>query len=327
MELRSCGVIIFIICHLSFSPAGAQVSIAPYYGGRQAALSLTFDDGLQDQYALAWPELKGRGLKATFAIIGSKVGGTMHSKQDCIDGTDGTPTMTWDMLRALAADGQEIASHGWEHGSVTRLDSIALHCEVEGNDSAIMAETGFCPVTYVYPVNNKSPETIAFCERGRVGSRTFQVSVGSKRTPQFLHDYVDSLTAKGEWGVTMAHGIAWGYDHFADPQVMWDFLDYIQSKSSELWVATFRDVAAYIRERDAARLSVTPTDGGFSVSISTSLPPHLFCHPLTLVVPAHVTSAMQDGRMLTLVHNGDSTLVNVDPNGGTIAVWRGSGLK
>lgn len=29
--------------------AGAQqVSVTPYYGGRQAALSLTFDDGLMD---------------------------------------------------------------------------------------------------------------------------------------------------------------------------------------------------------------------------------------------------------------------------------------
>ena len=53
--------------------AQIQVSIAPYYQGRQAALSLTFDDGLMDQYTLARTELNKRGLRATFAVIGSKL--------------------------------------------------------------------------------------------------------------------------------------------------------------------------------------------------------------------------------------------------------------
>ena len=92
--------------------AQPQVSIAPYYEGRQAALSLTFDDGLLDQYTLAYPQLKARGLKATFAVIGSKVGGMVRSRQDRENGTEGTPCMTWQMLREMAADGQEIASHG-----------------------------------------------------------------------------------------------------------------------------------------------------------------------------------------------------------------------
>ena len=170
----------FLISHFSFSEAQtSQVSVAPYWGGRQAALSLTFDDGLEDQYTLAWPELKKRGLRATFAVIGSKVGGIVHSKQDRQDGVSGTPCMTWDMLRTLAADGQEIASHGWEHRGLTRLSAEALRHEVQANDSAIYRETGQWPLTFVYPGNNKSPQVIAFCEQGRVGSRTFQTSFGS----------------------------------------------------------------------------------------------------------------------------------------------------
>jgi hypothetical protein len=42
-------------------------------------LSRTFDDGIQDQYTLAYPELKKSGLRATFGIIGSKVGGTIKA--------------------------------------------------------------------------------------------------------------------------------------------------------------------------------------------------------------------------------------------------------
>ena len=113
MQRYSIVFIAMLLCITGIH--GQQVSITPYYGGRQAALSLTFDDGLEDQYTLAFPELKRRGLKATFAIIGSKVGGIMRSKQDRIDGTNGTPVMTWEQLREMAADGQEIASHGWEN--------------------------------------------------------------------------------------------------------------------------------------------------------------------------------------------------------------------
>lgn len=90
--MRLC-LLSFILC-LPLSVFGQQVTIAPYYGGRQAAISLTFDDGLLDQYTLAFPQLKSRGLKATFAIIGSKVGGIIRSKQDRIDHTDGTPVIT-----------------------------------------------------------------------------------------------------------------------------------------------------------------------------------------------------------------------------------------
>ena len=300
--------------------AQPQVSIAPYYGGRQAALCLTFDDGLQDQYTLAFPELRKRGLKATFAVIGSKVGGVMRSKQDRQDGTDGTPCMTWDMLREMAADGQEIASHGWEHRAVTRLDRETLRHEVEANDSAIMAHIGMKPMTYVYPGNNKSDEAVRYCEQGRVGSRTFQLSLGSKRTVEEMQRYVDALIDKGEWGVTMTHGILQGYDHFKDPQTLWQFLDYVQSKHSQLWVAPLCDVAAYLKERDHTQLVVKQTADGFTITPKTALDSKLLQQPLTLMVNAPVGTAMQDGRTLDCIQKGDVTLININPNGGKIVV-------
>lgn len=300
--------------------AQPQVSIAPYYGGRQAALCLTFDDGLQDQYTLVFPELRKRGLKATFVVIGSKVGGVMRSKQDRQDGTDGTPCMTWDMLREMAADGQEIASHGWEHRAVTRLDREALRHEVEANDSAIMAHIGTKSMTYVYPGNNKSDEAVRYCEQGRVGSRTFQLSLGSKRTVEEMQRYVDTLIDKGEWGITMTHGIRQGYDHFKDPQVLWQFLDYVCLRQDQIWIATFRDVAAYLKERDHTQLVVKQTADGFIMTPKTALDSKLLQQPLTLMVNAPVGTAMQDGRTLDCIQKGDVTLININPNGGKIVV-------
>lgn len=278
-----------------------QVSIAPYYGGRQAALSLTFDDGLEDQYTLAFPELKRRGLKATFAIIGSKVGGMMRSKQDRIDGTNGTRVMTWEQLRQMAADGQEIASHGWEHRSVTRLDSMALAYEITANDSAIEKNIGTRPATYFYPGNNKTDETVAFCERDKVGSRTYQLSLGSKRTLPFMKNYVEELIAHGKWGVTMTHGIARGYDHFQDPQVLWDFLDYLVTKREELWIATFRDIAAYRKEAAATTLTVTKDKDMLTITPHCPLDVKLYHLPLTIMI---------DGKQM----------VDIYPHGGPVSV-------
>ncbi len=296
------------------------VEIAPYYKGCQAALSLTFDDGLLDQYTLAFPQLKQRGLKATFAIIGSKVGGTIRSKQDHMEGTKGTPVMTWNMLREMAGYGYEIASHGWEHKAVTRLDAEALHREIGRNDSAIAKEIGQRPLTYFYPGNNKSPETIAICEQDKVGSRTFQLSLGSKRTVEYMRNWVDSLIVQHKWGVTMTHGISQGYDHFQDPTVLWQFLDYIQSLQSQLWVATFRDVSAYIRERENCYLTFKESTKELDINLSTSLSHALYTHPLTLVIHRPVSSVVQDGRPLPFIQSNDLFLVNVNPHGGHITV-------
>lgn len=305
---------------IALSTLAQQVTVAPYYGGRQAALSLTFDDGLLDQYTLAYPQLKARGLKASFGIIGSKVGGVMRSKQDRLDRTDGTPCMTWDMLREMAADGQEITNHGWEHRAVTRLDGELLRHEVSANDSAIEKNIGVRPVTYFYPGNSKSEETVAFCEQGRVGSRTFQLSLGSKRTTTFLRKYVNDLIRKGEWGVTMTHGIAQGYDHFQDPQVLWTFLDDICARQDQLWIAPLRDVTAYVKEREASKLSVDTVAQGLCVTIHTGLDKQLFSHPLTLAVKTNVANAEQDGVLLEVTRENGIAYVNVNPNGGKVLI-------
>ena len=318
MGRRGRRLVILLAAAVCCQAEAQQVSVAPYYGGRLAALSLTFDDGLQDQYTLAYPELKRRGLRATFAIIGSKVGGTMRSKQDRDEGTDGTPCMTWDMLREMAADGQEIASHGWAHRAVTRLTAEELNRELYRNDSVIEAETGQRPATFVYPGNNKSAEATARCEKGRIGSRTFQISFGGKRSLAYMRNYVDHLIARGGWGVTMTHGIARGYDHFKDQHIFPAFLDDIGSKQDVLWIAPLRDVMAYVKERDHAQLLVETADSVLLVSIVTDLDRQLFRHPLTLMLSESIVGAEQDGIPLPVISRDGTCYVNIDPHGGRV---------
>lgn len=53
-----------------------------------------------------------------------------------------------------------------------------------------------------------------------------------------------------EWGVAMTHGINYGYDAFKSPDLFWEHLDEVKSLSDKIWIATFRQVASYIKERE-----------------------------------------------------------------------------
>lgn len=296
-----------------------NIRIAPYLNNRQAAVSYTFDDGLQNQYTQAYPELKKRGLRATFAIIGSKVGGMVQSSQD-EEGSPGTPAMTWGQLREMAAEGFEIASHGWEHLKLTTLSEEAMHYEVEHNDEVIKENVGQKPLTFVYPYNAKTEDIQAYVEANRVGSRTSQYSLGGTRSLSTMNSWIDGIMADGSWGVAMTHGIDTGYDHFDNPQTLFSHWDYVCTLLNRLWVAPFCEVAAYVKERDNATINSDEDDSEISLTVNTGLNATLFNQPLTLIIDTNVASAEQDGVALDINVRGGQTLINVNPNGGTVTI-------
>lgn len=274
MNIRFVLLSAMCLLHVIGVIAQPKVDVARYLGDRKAAVSYTFDDGLLEHYTMVFPQLKARGIRGTFCIIGSKVGRDMKR----------TPCMSWAQLREMAVNGQEITSHGWSHTAVTKITGEALRREVQHNDTVIMDSVGVFPRTYFYPGNRKTPEALAFCSRDRVGTRTQQVSIGSKRDTAWLRNWVDGLIRKGSWGVGMTHGITRGYDAFRDPNILWYHLDYACSLRDSLWIATFHDVAAYIRERDDIKLKVKYGKNKITVKPKMTLDRRIFNVPLTLVV-------------------------------------------
>lgn len=307
--MRKLLLTLMMGCVLPMS-AQSQVEIAKYLGDRQAAISFTFDDGLQEHYTLVFPRLKQLGLKASFGIIGSKVGGNWK----------GVPTMTWEQLKEMAADGQEITSHGWAHHALLKLTGEALRYEVQHNDTVIYEHLGFFPRTYFYPGNRKTDEGVAFCNRNRVGTRMFQGSFGSKRDSAWVQRWLTRTLKKGTWEVTMTHGITVGYDHFNDPQLLWDCLEQVAGMQDRIWVATLHDALAYTAERDTVQLDVQSVKGGLTVIPHNPLDAQLFNHPLTLIVSGEAVEAKQGKKSLPIVRKGSKTLFDFDPNGGKIQI-------
>ncbi len=77
---------------------------------------ITFDDGMLNNYTVAYPILKELGLKAYFFIIVSKVGTSGY--------------MSWEQLKELKDAGMIIGSHGMGHKILVGLSNPELHYEL-----------------------------------------------------------------------------------------------------------------------------------------------------------------------------------------------------
>ena len=177
------------------------------------------------------------------------------------------------------------------------------------------------PRTFVYPGNRKTPEALALCSQGRTGTRTEQVSIGSKRDSTWLRRWVDGLVSSGSWGVGMTHGITCGYDSLGDPTRFWKHLDYVSRRRDSLWIAPLADVAAYVAERDNVKLKINRRKDKTVIKPRMSLDKAVYSQPLTLVVTSDKPLvAVQDGRQLYVRRRGKSLMIDFLPGGGSIEI-------
>ena len=315
--MRSIGYIILSL--LSMVPSGIHaqsISIAKYADNRKAAISFTFDDGLKEQYSILFPKMKELGIKGTFCLIGSRMEHQPKNPEK--------QTFSWEQAKEMSLDGQEMTSHGYNHKNVTKLTAEELRYEVQHNDTLIHKRIGIFPRTFFYPGNRKSDEAVAYCSKDRVGTRTYQVSLGSKRTQEWFENYLQGVIDKGEWAVTMTHGIRMGYDSFGDETRLWKMFDYAlnQAQNRKLWIATFHDVAAYQQERDNTTLKIKAKKNQVVVTPKMKLSKTIFQMPLTLVMDFQPVKAMQDGREIPVKYENGKYLIQIEPSKGKVIISR-----
>jgi len=104
-----------------------------------------------------------------------------------LDGTSTSPVLTWDALRALAAEGVAIDSHTRTHPLLDRLSGGDLDDEIAGARADLDRELGGEHVTIAYPNGNHSPEVLAAVERSgaRLGFTTRR-GTNDLRSPSWL---------------------------------------------------------------------------------------------------------------------------------------------
>lgn len=91
-------------------------------------IQISFDDGNASDHDIALPRLLARGLTADFFVLTGRIGQPGSLDED--------------RIRALAASGMGVGSHGIAHRDWTRLDATRLREELEGSCARLEAVIG-----------------------------------------------------------------------------------------------------------------------------------------------------------------------------------------
>lgn len=320
LNLSLVSIIFFTAYSLSaqtFQHDELSIRIAKYKGDKKCAISYTFDDGLNEHYTVAAPQLEKHNFRGTFWINGAKVNDNEIQKKD-------TTRASWSELKKMSDAGHEISNHGWSHKRLTRLSFEDVKFEILKNDSVIFDKVGVRPVTFCYPYNAKNEEILELASINRVSTRTQQVAIGKKSTEQSLETWVNSLLTNSEWGIAMTHGIYYGYDSFSDPTVLWNHFSKVKSMEDSIWVGTYREVASYIRQRVHLNMQIDKIKNNrFIVTPDLKLDKALFSEPLTMILEkSGITkvSIIQDKKKLPTQVFSDKILFDFNPYGGPIQI-------
>jgi len=186
--------------------------------------------------------------------------------------------ITWDELRALANRGYEFASHTVTHPRMAVLDDANLVYELEMSRQEILDQLGFkhtfsveCPygtendravqaalLRYQLARNYMPDPDVDDLDRSNdidpAASRKeyvrWQRGPLTETSMELMRSWVDKTAGQGNiWLVLVFHGvdgIGWKPKTGADLK---NYFSYIKSREQSLWVATFQDVAKYLRER------------------------------------------------------------------------------
>jgi len=228
------------LCLLAFAAMISLAGVCAEAG--KCVVTYTFDDGLADQYTIAYPMFRKAGLPATFFIIGSKVGDPNGLKNSA---ERNTPLMTWDQIRDMSTNGIEIASHGWAHANYAKMKRDEILDDIRRNQIVLKENAGVDCVSFASPFNAKkgadgSDVEVLAKEAGLRAMRMKQKGAGGKMTAEKMNALVESAKKKGEWLVFMIHGMARGYDAWENPQELERHLSWVKEQK-DVRVLSFAD--------------------------------------------------------------------------------------
>ena len=101
----------------------------------ESFVSLTFDDGREEQYSKFYPILNEYNLKATFYVVTERIGWK--------------GVMGWNELKTLYKDGNEIGSHTHTHPHLTTLSNNELDFEFKKSYD-VLHPFNCCTLAYPY---------------------------------------------------------------------------------------------------------------------------------------------------------------------------------
>lgn len=244
---------------LFFFPLGgssgeAVPEICKWKNDRRAALSLTFDDGLQDQYDQALPLLEKYRFRASFYVSGRML-------QDAVaEGHPDNPgaKMTLSELQELRKRGHEIGNHSFHHYQLTRAgDAGELRREINGPIALFQEKLGFKPETFCYPGCSNNPSIERIVLEQHLGAMRWRFACGGKEgsSVEFAEQAVQKTLQSGGHTAFMIHAITAGFSHYPDVRSFELQLQVLDCYRDQLWIDTCAAVMRYELTRRSAKLT------------------------------------------------------------------------
>jgi hypothetical protein len=278
-------------------------------------------------------ELSARGLVAGFGAIADT----------CVQRDE------WTTLSTLAAHGNEIINHTWDHHLLTTDRNYAVEVD---QAATTLEDHGLTVSFFIFPEDTWDDQALQYIkDAGYLGARAgvrgvnaasfpdpfavaFDVYGPYSTNPQdqitiyptdTLKTHVDAAIASGGWAVREFHGIedsSWNSIPLADYQAHLDYLKGLVDVGT-LWVATPSDVVRY---RFARENCGVPAVTGASIEFSApSADCTRFATALSVVVRTEIDvpalEVSQNGATAIALKLGPSEFaLDIDPIAGSAAV-------
>ncbi len=166
------------------------------------AVALTFDDGYENFYEYAWPELEKYGFAATVYMISGLIG--KPASWFATDGRDTPLLMSAERIRALHRAGVDFGSHSVSHVRLALQDEPTIRDEVTRSKADLEDMLGERVDHFCYPYGSYDRRTLeAVAEAGYLSATT------CVRAPARLGDDPLALPRKAiSYGDTLP-GVIW----------------------------------------------------------------------------------------------------------------------
>jgi len=310
----SSNVLTWQITPLSMRQGMGQFGIANYLGNRKAAVSYTFDDGLQSQLDYAVPVLDTYNFKGTFNVIAGYVRDLDTDPQTELAVSSGTVAGSWQSWARIKANGHEIGNHSFSHPHLPALsDPAQIDQEINGSAAISQAQLGVHPFTFAFPYNEETSYLDGLVLQHHYAIREHVQPFGNGiYTVAEMNATVDTAVQQGSWIAPQLHGFLATEYGAMDAYTFSQHLAYVSKRLSDVWVATYANVSRYQQEQAAAQFEVdAQTTNSLVFALTTPLDPTVFTQPLTVMI---ATTSTATGATATLA-NGTSLPVTLFTGG------------
>ncbi len=264
---------------LATTPGGAQMieaRVTQWYGGKQAAVSLRFDDAHPTHLDKAVPLLNEFGFPGTFMV------------------NPGRPTYQerrteWE--QTLPAQGHELADHTMNHGGASTDDEAAAEIAGCADYLRALAPQGSPMLAFARGGGTtwmqRRPTEFFLKTSHLIGGMGGSMSC-SEDYPSFSLDAVrsrlDRAIQNGEWFQTHYHCVDEGYIKIPSATLR-AILQLLKDHADQVWVAGMKAIYKYQQERSGSHVLFYPQgEDVVAVDLTVATAPRLYDQPLTLEV-------------------------------------------